>query len=142
MSVIFMEDIMQDTPSLTEASKLKRRFFTAGHKQRIVQEALTPGASVLRIARLYDVNANQVFKWKREFLHSQIGIRPGEPGLLPVVVTDPERSSMRDALSSDQRQATPAQDGSIELNLPRGRVVLTGNVNTEVLRLVLHTLVR
>lgn len=133
---------MLDTPNLTEVPRPKRRFFTAEHKQRIVQEALTPGASVSRIARLHDVNANQVFKWKREFLRSQIVNRPSGPGLLPVVVADPEPSSTRDAASSDQRQATPAQDGSIELHLPRGRVVLTGNVNTAMLRLVLHTLVR
>ncbi len=35
-------------------------------KRRIVAETLVPGASVSVVARRYDVNANQVFKWRRE----------------------------------------------------------------------------
>jgi transposase len=126
---------MLDTPELAGPSRPKRRFFTAEHKQRIVQEALAPGASVSRVARLHDINANQVFTWKREYLRSQAVSHPDQPGLLPVVVTDPVSPSV------DQRQTVPTQDGSIELHLPRGRVVLNGQVNTEVLHIVLQSLV-
>ena len=35
-------------------------------KRRIVAETLVPGASVSVVARRHDVNANQVFKWRRE----------------------------------------------------------------------------
>jgi transposase len=34
-------------------------------RQRIVDAALAPGASVASVARANDVNANQVFKWIR-----------------------------------------------------------------------------
>ena len=127
---------MLDTPELAGPTRPKRRFFTAEHKQRIVQEALIPGASVSRVARLHDVNANQIFTWKREYLRSQAVCHPDQPGLLPVVVTDPVPPS------PDQRQTLPTQDGSIELHLTCGRVVLNGQVNTEVLRIVLQSLVR
>jgi transposase len=132
---------MLDTPSLAQASRPKRRFFTAEHKQRIVQEALVPGASVSRIARLHDVNANQVFKWKREYLRSQTGSQPSEYGLLPVVITDHAPPAVPHS-PPDQRQTAPTQEGSIELHLSRGRVVLNGQINTEVLRIVLHSLAR
>lgn len=133
---------MLDTPGFAEASRPKRRFFTAEYKQRIVQEALTSGASVSRIARLHDVNANQVFKWKREYLRSQMSSHPGQSKLLPVLVTDHVASTLPDSPSQDQRQTAPTQEGSIELHLTHGRVVLNGQVNTEVLRIVLHSLVR
>jgi transposase len=35
-------------------------------KRRIVAETLVPGASVSVVARRHDVNANQLFKWRRE----------------------------------------------------------------------------
>ena len=34
-------------------------------KRQIVEETLTPGASVARVARAHRVNANQVFGWRR-----------------------------------------------------------------------------
>lgn len=132
---------MLDTPTPAGPSRPKRRFFTTEHKQRIVQEALVPGASVSRIARLHDVNANQVFKWKREYLRSQTCSEPIKYGLLPVVITDHARPALPDS-PPDQRQTAPTQEGSMELHLSHGRVVLNGQVNTEMLRIVLQSLVR
>jgi transposase len=43
-----------------------RRSWPAAEKRRIVAETLVPGASVSVVARRHDVNANQVFKWRRE----------------------------------------------------------------------------
>ena len=43
-----------------------RRSWPVGERQRIVAETLVPGASVSVVARRHDVNANQVFKWRRE----------------------------------------------------------------------------
>lgn len=44
-------------------------------KRRIVEEALEPGASVARVARTHGVNANQLFGWRRLYLHGRL-----EPG--------------------------------------------------------------
>jgi Transposase len=44
----------------------KRRQWTAALKRRIVAETLAPGASVSIVARRHNVNAKQVFKWRRE----------------------------------------------------------------------------
>ena len=43
----------------------ERRRWTAKLKPRIVEESLEPGALVSEIARVYDVNANQVFACRR-----------------------------------------------------------------------------
>jgi transposase len=42
-----------------------RRVWSAEEKQRIVDEAVVPGASVAEIARRHGVNANLVFTWRR-----------------------------------------------------------------------------
>ena len=44
----------------------KRRQWSEAAKRRIVAETLEPGSSVSIVARRHDVNANQVFKWRRE----------------------------------------------------------------------------
>jgi transposase len=48
------------------SGKAKRRFWSAQEKQMIVSQCEVPGVSVSQVARRYDVNANMVFKWRRE----------------------------------------------------------------------------
>ena len=43
-----------------------RRFWSDEEKRRIVAQAQSPGVSVSVVARRYDVNANLVFKWRRD----------------------------------------------------------------------------
>ena len=45
--------------------KRSRRIWSAEEKQRIVDEAVVPGASVAEIARRHGVNANLVFTWRK-----------------------------------------------------------------------------
>ena len=49
----------------------KRRQWSEAFKRRIVAETLEPGASVSIVARRHDVNANQLFKWRREMAPEQ-----------------------------------------------------------------------
>lgn len=58
-------------------------------KREIVEATLQPGASVSVVARQYDVNANQVFAWRRRYLETgQVSVpAPSLPGLVPVTVT-------------------------------------------------------
>src|SRR5438876_10777039 len=58
-------------------------------KREIVAASLEPGLSVSLVARRYDVNANQVFAWRKRYRSG-----PTEPTglqLMPVTVT-PDRS--------------------------------------------------
>jgi transposase-like protein len=45
--------------------RAKRRSWSVAERQRIVEAALAPGASVAGVARANGVNANLVFKWIR-----------------------------------------------------------------------------
>jgi transposase len=65
-------------------------------KREIVAATMRPGASVSVVARQYDVNANQVFSWRRRY-GGQSDPSPSSPssssssGLVPVTVsTEPE----------------------------------------------------
>ncbi len=43
-----------------------RRQWSIEQKRQIVDEALSPGASVSAVSRRYDLNANMIFRWMRE----------------------------------------------------------------------------
>ena len=46
----------------------KRRQYSEASKRRMVAETQLPGASVSTVARRYDVNSNQLFRWRRQLL--------------------------------------------------------------------------
>ena len=52
-------------PIPTAEPKRPRRSWSDDEKQRIVAEALCPGASVADVARRHGVNANLLFNWRR-----------------------------------------------------------------------------
>src|SRR5262249_13138653 len=73
----------------------KRRRWSEAQKRQIVAESMVPGASVALIARRHDVNANQVFKWRRETALAPPGAE-GSVTLLPVeIVPEPDESRPR-----------------------------------------------
>ena len=101
-----------------------RRRWPEALKRRIVEESLAAGASVSVVSRRYDVNANQLFKWRRQYEASGSGDRPV---MVPVAVlpSGPSGSS----------------GGTIEIELSGGaRVRLSGAVDVAVVRQVLEQL--
>jgi hypothetical protein len=59
--------VLVDT-SLQRISGKRRRRWPEALKRQIVAETLEPGSSVSIVARRYDVNANQLFLWRRELM--------------------------------------------------------------------------
>src|SRR5258708_32578350 len=59
---------------------------SVAEKRRIVELVLQPGVSVARVAQAEGVNANQVFKWRREYRNGRL-VEAGEAAtsLLAVV---------------------------------------------------------
>jgi hypothetical protein len=53
-----------------------------------VEETLVPGASVSRVTRRNDVNANQVFHWRKLYHEGRLGTTTN---FLPVRVADEQR---------------------------------------------------
>jgi transposase len=120
----------------------KRRFRSVAEKRRIVEETLKPDASVARVARAHNVNANQVFAWRRQYRQGLLGDGNAEAvSLLPVHVTGARASKANRSVV--KRQATHRATevaGTIHVELPKGHLRITGRVDAEALRAVLEQL--
>ena len=124
-------------PALAEAPKApKRRRYSIAEKRRIVEESFQPGSSVARVARAHGINANQVFSWRRLYQRGRLGgnVRSTPAAeLLPVTITDSPAAPVPASTS-----VLPA--GTIQLQLPRGRLRIEGAVDPHSLRVVLELL--
>jgi len=114
----------------------QRRRHSVEQKRRIVEETLQPGASVARVARAHEVNANQVFAWRRQYRQGLLGTTSEALGLLPVRVIEPARAAVRSRSTPSYRTAP----GMMQIELPKGQLRLTGIVDAEALRVVLEKL--
>ena len=115
-----------------------RRQHDRQFKRHLVELSQQPGASVAAIALEHGLNANLLFKWRRNALCAQVN---SEPAVLLPVQLKPE------LLSSQVIAAVPhppAEDqssrstGSIELEVAGALVRLQGDVNEANLRSVLR----
>jgi transposase len=61
----------------------QRRYRSKEERCRIVEETLEPGASVAVIARQHDVNANQLFHWRKLDREGRLDLAPTATPLLP-----------------------------------------------------------
>lgn len=115
-------------------------------KRQMVEETLVPGASVARVAQAHGVNANLLFNWRRQYRQGLLGVGARRmPGLLAVRVAEapcaPDRGSGGKAgMLRTNTETSQTPSGSIEIELPKGRVRLSGSVDPETLRVVLEAL--
>lgn len=124
---------MQPDPTLVTATARRRRYDPAV-KQQIVEQTLVPGASVARIAREHGLNANQLFKWRRQHLAATASLVPGKTDAaswLPVTVVAEAPAPV----------PLPAA-GQIAITLAGGQVTVSGVVDGATLRVVLTSLRR
>ena len=106
-------------------------------KRRIVEETLTPGASVARIAREHGINANQVFAWRKLYREGLLGADGTTAAkLLPVTLIVPTRPTMAAPSAAPARPAA----GRIWLESPKGCLSIDGQPDPTALRLVLEHL--
>ena len=54
----------------------KRRYRSKQERRQIVEESLQPRASVAVIARQHEVNANQVFQWRKLYREGRLDAQP------------------------------------------------------------------
>jgi transposase len=115
----------QPEKAVLEGRVRQRR--SVGEKRRIVELTLVPGASVALVARAHGVNANQVFKWRREYERGELPQASPPSSLLPVVLSGGDRPLMTSA--------------SIRIELP-GRVLISieGGADPILLRSILESL--
>ena len=112
-------------------NKERRRSWPESLKREIVAATLTPGSSVSLVARRYDVNANQVFAWRRRYRAGSA--EPTALQLMPVTVTSDQPTAVAPAGASEL----------IEIELVSGyRLRVGSGVKAPALRLVLDVLER
>ena len=115
--------------------KRKRRFRSKQERRAIVEETLKPGASVSRIARAFDINANQLFAWRRLYRQGRLEIPAETKALVPVKITD----TLTKLRLTATRESKP---GIIDIDLGHARVRVEGAADPECVRAALEGLIR
>ena len=118
------------------SGKRRNKRWPVALKREIVEATLLPGASVSVVARRYDVNANQVFAWRRRYLVAAEASVPAQslPGLVPVTIA-PEPEC--------QKSAAPAPTPSDIIEIAVGgdcRVRVGSDFDVRALKRVLDLL--
>lgn len=114
-----------------------RRFRTKAERRQIVEETMKPGASVSQVARAHDVNANQVFHWRRQYRAGWFDEEKRSTALLPVRIAAAVPS--KSATAGSTQKVTV---GVIDIDLGHARVRIEGSADPSCVRAALEGLVR
>ena len=117
----------------TTATGRRNRSWPDALKREIVAASFAPGSSVSIVARHYDVNANQVFSWRKRYREDSRppSVQPA-PQLIPVMIT---------AAAVTAQPSTVAE--KIEIDVAgKYRVRVGSGFDGQVLRRVLDVLER
>lgn len=125
-----------DHPAKREA-RVGRRQHGLAFKRRLIEQTLVPGASVARIALDNGVNANLLFKWRRQHVRAA---RLTPSSLLPVILSEPKAGGEVSMSSPTPAARAAVTGGVIEVELPAGRIRIKGAVDVPALRAVLQML--
>ena len=120
---------------ITATGRRRNRSWPEALKREIVAASFAPGSSVSMVARHYDVNANQVFSWRRLYRDDpRVAAVPSASQLIPVMVT-----AEQDAVTTQASTVT----ATIEIDVAgKYRVRVSSGVDAETLRHVLDVLER
>jgi transposase len=133
-----MDTIIQSSSGRAKRSSYRRH--SIDFKRAVVEQSLTAGASVSLVAREHDINANQVFAWRKLYKDGLLGAESSQDGkLLPVVLAELPPSLAPPTVASET-MAEPA--GVIHLAVGKAQLRLEGSVDAATLALVLEHLLR
>jgi len=122
----------------TSEGRRRHKRWPEALKREIVAATFAPGASVSVVARQYDVNANQVFSWRRHYGEGgkPLPASPTTCGLVPVTITaEPE--------GGDSLPPAPDRPEAIEIEVSGTyRVRVGASFDGRALRRVLDVLRR
>lgn len=124
-----------DTSKQVLVESRARRHWTLAEKRRIAEESFASKASVARIAQRYALNANQIFQWRKSYREGRL-VSEGEAKLLPVAITQEQPSKAAKAAAP----TVEASVGSMEIELPKGNLRITGKVELLALRTAIECL--
>jgi transposase len=121
---------------ITTKTGKTRQFRSKQERRQIVEDTLKPGASVALVARAHGVNANQVFKWRRQYQQGRLEVS-STATLLPVKVTDAGAPQTELSLKHNKRKS-----GIIDIDLGHARIRIEGTADADCVRAAIEGLVR
>ena len=129
-----------ETPQ--SGAKATKRRHSVAFKRKLVALTNQSGASVAAIALEHGVNANLVFKWRRQQLGDATTAKPERTAVLLPVTIDPlpPVGAMGTSTLGAVNTTRAAASGVIEIELGGARVRLRGAVDQASVRCVLQTL--
>jgi len=128
------------TEGVSKRVVVRRRRFTEEFKRQAVQQTLVPGASAAGVALKYRLNANVLFKWRRQYLRELATAKARPAALLPVTIEGSLPAGTPEVNSTDKPARCSALRGCIEIEVYGARIRLKGAVDAEALRSVLDVL--
>jgi len=117
----------------------KRRRRSKLERRQIVEETLRAGVSVAVIARRHDVNANQVFQWRKLYHAGLLESESSGVELLPVRVSE---AASRVARGRHEYASVAPVSGAIHVEMGEARVRIEGTPDPVCVRAVIESLRR
>jgi len=112
-------------------------------KRSVVERTFEPGASVAGVARENNINANQLWAWRKLYAQGLLVEAAQTNAMLPVVVdVQPDRSAVHAEVSMEAPMPAAATNGSIQLQCGNTSVRIEGVPDSTILRLVLERILR
>jgi len=116
----------------------KRRFRSKQERRGIVEETLKPGASVSQIARAHDINANQVFAWRKLYREGRLETPQGSSALVPVKIAE----TVEKLRARSHHVRKPSRVGVIDIDLGHARIRIEGAADPDCVRAAVEGLMR
>lgn len=118
-------------------SRMGKSNYSRQFKLQLAVAACEPGVSVSKLALAHQVNANMVFKWRRDLRAGLLDdSAPAPAGLMPVVLAETPAG----ARSIAAARQDPSQPGMIEIVIADAVVRLRGDVDAALLKTVVQSL--
>ncbi len=118
-------------------NKPSRRFRSKQERRAIVEESLRPGTSVSLVARAHNVNANQVFAWRKQYREGRLEVPAMANALVPVTIRD-----VVEQVHHRSVQSKSLPTGIIDIDLGHARVRIEGAADPECVRAAVEGLIR
>ena len=126
---------MSTSLSVVPAGRAPRRRYPLEYKRQVVQESLSPGASIAGVALAHGINANMLHNWRWQYRRGDFGALSSMPTFVPVqIASNPDKPARASGEPSD------ARSDEIELVFSAARVVIRGAADPATLRCVIDAL--
>lgn len=133
---------MSTSLSVVPAGRAPRRRYPLEYKRQVVQESLSPGASIAGVALAHGINANMLHNWRWQYRRGDFGALSSMPTFVPVhVAPDSALSTIKPNLPARRIDGqADARFSEIELVFNAARVVIRGAPDPATLRCVIDAL--